>query len=162
MLGAGQAAVGDVYGGAGGPGLPTNITGTVLYFAGGGGGAGWTEPSGAGGIGGGGSGGVGLNTNNAGAPGGSSLNPGTQGISCSGTCSPNGGAGGANTGSGGGGSGQRDYQGYSGVGGSGGSGIVIVRYPAIYRPATISGTVTSLLVGDRRIYMFLTSGTVIF
>jgi hypothetical protein len=87
-------------GGAGGVGLSSSISGSAVFYAGGGGGGGSNSgPGGAGGNGGGGAGGAGES-------------PGTAGT-----------AGTANRGGGGGGT--RDTAG----GGAGGSGIVIIRYP---------------------------------
>ena len=105
--------------GIGGPGTLLGITGTNLYWAAGGGGAGYTGNGlGAGGLGG---GGGGARYNGSSAPGGTGgLNPGGSGGN---TPSSTGGSGGVNTGSGAGGGSHS-----SGKGGNGGSGIVVVRY----------------------------------
>jgi hypothetical protein len=87
-------------GGPGGVGLPNSITGSPVFYAGGGGGV--TEPGNPNGSGGNGGGGAGVS-----GPGATS-NPGT-----------------ANTGGGGGGSGGEPG---SSPGGAGGKGIVIIRY----------------------------------
>jgi hypothetical protein len=88
--------------GKGGDGLTSNITGTLLYYSGGGaGGAGDGLGAAVGGLGGGGNGGQ--------------------------TSSQNGQNGQANTGGGGGGGGFTSEN--NALGGSGGSGIVIIRYP---------------------------------
>jgi hypothetical protein len=87
-------------GGAGGDGLESDITGTAIYYAGGGGGAGGSggiDRSGAGGLGGGGAGTYALNTGN----------DGTDGLG--------GGGGGINSGS------------TTHLSGAGGSGVVIIR-----------------------------------
>ena len=129
----------SVNGGAGGPGLPFNISGTLQYYGGGGGGTqlgtGTQSPSvatyGLGGVGGGGNGGY-----TAGGP----------AVRNSSNGSPN-------TGGGGGG----DL--YSGLGGgAGGSGIVIVRYPGPQK--AIGGTVTSS--GGYTIHTFTTTGSTTF
>ena len=144
--------------GIGGVGLQSSITGTNLYWAGGGGGGIWSagagDRGGHGGLGGGGGGGHGDGAaGTAGTGGGSALNSGQPGVAgTSGAVS--GGAGGANTGGGGGGSGQREYQSYSGVGGNGGSGIVVVRYSGSQQ--FTGGTVTTS--GGYTIHTFTTSG----
>ena len=89
------------YGGAGGPGLAFDISGTMTYYAGGGGGSGWASPA-SGGQGGGGRGGYGTN--------------GTAGT--------------ASTGGGGGGGGGA-YNAANTTGGAGGSGVVIIRYSVL-------------------------------
>ena len=95
--------------GKGGPGLPFNITGSIEFYAGGGGGSNRVGIGASGGVGGGGAGG------------GSSSTAPTSTAQ----------AGAPNTGGGGGGSG---YSGYSGgqVGGAGGSGVIILRYRVPY------------------------------
>ena len=91
--------------GGGGPGLPFDITGTVVWYAGGGSGGSHSpnKPAGAS-LGGGGTGGLGNEVSPTG----------------------DGGAGTAGTGGGGGGSGASGS-----VGGAGGSGIVVIRYSVI-------------------------------
>jgi hypothetical protein len=113
-----QGPNGSGFNSRGGDGKLSTILGTELYWAGGGGGAGWVERGGQGGIGGGG-GGIG----NGGGTGGPGLNTGGTASSLSGQTGGSGGAGGANTGGGGGGGQQ-----IPSTGGSGGSGIVVVRY----------------------------------
>lgn len=90
-------------GGAGGVGLSSTITGSSVFYAGGGGGSGYNGAGGAGGNGGGGAG--------------ASYNP-TVGPADPGT---------PNTGGGGGGS-----MGALGAGGNGGSGIVVLSYPSTF------------------------------
>ena len=103
------------------------------YFGGGGGGA-KTTAGGAGGAAGAGGGGAGL--------------AGTTGVSGSGI---------ANTGGGGGGGIA------AATGGAGGSGIVILRYPDIYPPATsTTGTPTVTASGGWRTYTFTQSGSITF
>ena len=87
-------------GGPGGNGVTTNITGSPVTRAGGGGGSGFTGTGGAGGSGGGGDSGPGR----------------SQGAGTNGTANTGGGAGAGN------------YPGPSNSGGAGGSGIVIIRY----------------------------------
>jgi hypothetical protein len=121
-------------GGTGGSGASSSITGTLAYYAGGGGGAGG-DNVGSGGIGGGGSGG-------GGSVGGMPLaQPGT-----------------ANTGGGGGGSGSGGTSG--GSNNAGGSGIVILSYESPTQTAT-GGTVTSYSSGGDTywVHTFTTSGT---
>ena len=65
-------------------------------------------------------------------------------------------------GSGGGGSAGGTGNGYFSAGGNGGSGIVILSYPATFRAAIVTGTVTTKTVAGQQIYIFLTSGTIIF
>ena len=89
-------------GGVGGVGLASTITGSSVFYAGGGGGSGYNGAGGAGGNGGGGTGGTSGGGGNA-----------TAGIT--------------NTGGGGGGSINA-----SGNGGAGGSGIVVLSYPSTY------------------------------
>jgi hypothetical protein len=109
--GSGAPNYGDAAaGGAGGVGVASSITGTSVFYAGGGGGACYSEAGGtqgrsAGGNGGGGQGGFG---GSGGAPDG-----------LAGTENRGGGGGGGRSGSGGSG----------GVGGAGGSGVVILKYP---------------------------------
>jgi hypothetical protein len=128
--GGGAGGPGLVYPGDGGPGLPSDINGTLLYWGAGGGGAGYSMISGNGGIGGGGGGAPKTTTAGivAGLGGLRGLNIGTDGTAgalASQTNKPGGDAG-ANTGSGGGGG---SHYNATNAGGDGGSGIVIVRYP---------------------------------
>ena len=125
-------------GGDGGIGLPSSITGSTVYYAGGGGGCVYISyygaHPGAGGIGGGG----------AGAGG----NSGSQSAVVSGT---------ANTGGGGGGGPA------PGVGASGGSGIVILSYPDSFAdPAAVTGNPQVNIVDGKKIYKFINSGTITF
>jgi hypothetical protein len=99
-------------GGAGGDGAVSTISGTTAQFAGGGGGG-----SDNGGVAAAGAGGTG-----GGGAGGASTSAGVAGT--------------ASTGGGGGGGGQ------GGAGAVGGSGVVIVRYPLVREPLTVSGTPT--------------------
>jgi hypothetical protein len=67
-------------------------------------------------------------------------------------------AGTANTGGGGGGC---SYPGVSG--GAGGSGIVIIRYPSTYVPATATtGSPTITVAGGYRVYTWTSSGSITF
>lgn len=120
----------------GGNGLTYPVNG-VTY--GGGGGGGYTSQSG--GLGGSGGGGVGAASN--------PLFP-----------SPNAGqAGTPNTGGGGGGSAGIRSQPASG--GNGGSGVIVIAYPAAYRDATTTGTVT-VSTGTNKIYTFTAAGSIKF
>lgn len=117
--------------GPGGPGRPSTILGSTLFFAGGGGGGSWEsgDPrrAGDGGIGGGGGGGQ-ARSGFLGDGGGFALNPGGNGTT--GIPNASGGDGGASTGGGGGGGGgYPPNTGYEATrGGNGGSGIVVIRY----------------------------------
>ena len=113
---ASYAVTSDVrYSGAGGPGLPFDITGTVAYYAGGGGGGRAVGGlGGTGGIGGGGNGG-----NSAGSV-------GTAGT--------------ANTGGGGGGAGSQGSA-TAVLGSAGGSGVIHIRYTSNLSTATSQGMV---------------------
>lgn len=107
----------------GGPGKPSDILGTRLYWGGGGGGAAYSAYNGGnGGIGGGGGGAVGYTV------GGDGLNPGQNGGGGgTGTwANTPGGDAGANTGGGGGGGAHYNA---NNRGGEGGTGIVVIRYP---------------------------------
>jgi len=128
-------------GGAGGPGALNAITGTAYYWAGGGGGAGATP--GAGGAG----GGQGGMTGGAAGAMGTGFNAATiYGA-------------GQNTGGGGGGA----YPWAGGPAGmvlTGGSGIVVIRYPDTYSPATARTGVGSLTISNNP--SSITSSTYIF
>jgi hypothetical protein len=136
--GGGAGAVGqDVYpvwnAGNGGVGLASSITGTSVYYAGGGGGAGYSgNHIGSGGNGGGGAG-------------------AEYGVS-------NGTAGTANTGGGGGGGGNPG--GGPNDSGAGGSGVVIISSPIAAASTTGSPTVTTS--SGNTIYTFTSSGTITF
>ena len=140
--------------GAGGPGLLNSITGSNLYWAGGGGGGQQgSGTAGNGGIGGGGGGcgfWSGQGTNGTGGT--SALNPGTAGFG-NGSSTSTGGSGGANTGGGGGGMAISVN-----FGGPGGSGIVIISYPGSNLRAS-GGIVTQS--GNYIIHSFYTSGNFI-
>jgi len=134
--GGGAGAVGVATGQVpkGGDGLISSITGTGVYYAGGGGGGNMTNLAYCDSAGGAGGGGTGRNVNNCDGPGG----PGQ-----------------ANTGGGGG------AGGCSQPGGDGGSGIVIIAYPDNYlAPAAISGGLSydQPSRSGYRVYRFL-SGT---
>lgn len=137
----------------GGVGIQNSILGTNYFFAGGGGGAGYSIEGGNGGNGGGGAGGTGTNT------GGSGLNAGasTSGGGVNSWANVPGGNGGANTGGGGGGG---SHYNSNNKGGDGGSGIVVVRYPDYYPDLVniTSLTYTRTLVAGHKIYSF-TQGT---
>ena len=127
--------------GSGGAGIASSINGTVTTYAGGGGGGAHTSPAvaGNGGVGGGGAGAI-----TGGATGGSG--------------SATGGSGTANTGGGGGGAAFT-----SGSSGSGGSGIVIIRYPNIYKLATsTTGSPTQTTANGFIVYTFTASGSITF
>ena len=118
--------------GNGGIGISSLISGSAVYYAGGGGGG----SSGASGTGGTGGGGNGRN----------------DGASINAT------AGTVNTGGGGGGG----WTYASGGGGAGGSGIVIISYPTGYKLATATGTYTQTTSGGNYIFTFTGSGTITF
>jgi hypothetical protein len=142
--GGGASAVGatatTTAGGAGGDGsnaystwASATTTGVLGYYAGGGGGGAYQPGTGgAGGAGGGG----GSTTGSAGT------------------------AGTINTGSGGGSGSETTTPAFFN-GGSGGSGIVIIRYPDTFNPATTVGA-TSAVSGGYRYYTFTGSGTIQF
>jgi hypothetical protein len=127
-------------GGNGGDGYQTSISGTSLYWAGGGGGS--ASPNsyrnstsaqwigGSGGNGGGGGGATGVRSDasgSSGGTGGTGLNSGADGSFTTTNNACHGGSAGVNTGGGGGGAGGWSTSG-NGNGGNGGSGIVIIRY----------------------------------
>jgi len=126
-------------GGNGGAGIGSSITGSLVYYAGGGGGCvyvvySWGTTGGVGGIGGGGTGAKGYG-GNQGAPT----------------------AGEANTGGGGGGGPA------PGVGSAGGSGVVILSYPDSYPdPSAVTGSPETTTSGGNKIYKFVNSGTITF
>jgi hypothetical protein len=113
------------YGGNGGTGIASAISGTLTIYGGGGGGGGNTN-GGAGGAGGGGAG-----------------------------AASSGSAGSTNTGGGGGG-------GHNTGGASGGSGIVIIRYPDIYKDAVSTTNGTKTTYTGYKVYTFLSSGSIMF
>lgn len=140
--GGGAGAVGGVCTSSlpanGGIGVQTSISGTPTYYAGGGG--------------------AGVRCNL-----GSALAGGTGGLGGGGTGSSSGGSGqtsgGANTGGGGGGGvGGINVNGFT----QGGSGIVIIRYPSVYKDATATGTFSKTSSGGYTIYTFTGSGTISF
>ena len=138
------------YGGTGGAGLTSSITGISYYYAGGGGGASYI--GGNGGLGGGG-GSTGSNGIGSGGTG------GTVSGGAGGTGGTKGGDGGTNTGGGGGGG----WGGTGNGGGGGGSGVVIIAYPATYSPINSIGsgltyTVDTTTRTGYRVYRF-TAGT---
>ena len=139
--GAGSSGInGNSIGGNGGAGLMIPISGSSVYYAGGGGGgAGGSDGGTAGGVGGTGGGGAG------------SCNGDQSG---NGTCTASNGT--ANTGGGGGGEGSGN--GTSRSGGNGGSGIVIIRYPG--EPKATGGNITSS--DGHTIHTFTSSGTLSF
>ena len=134
----GTGTTGDpnAQGGPGGIGSPSSITGTDIFYAGGGGGGCYSGPSfGVGGTGGGGNGGFGP------AP----PSPGSAGLT--------------NRGGGGGGGGNS----YPGGGALGGSGVVIISYPTAFSQASSTGSnVLVATAGGQRIYSFYASGTITF
>jgi hypothetical protein len=128
----GSNASGSVAG-AGGIGLASTISGSSVYYAGGGGGS--TQSGGTGGAG-------GLGGGGAGSPA---------------TASNNGESGTVNTGGGGGAGGYgRSGVNVTGTNGTGGSGVVIIRYLGTVQRAT-GGTVT--ITGGYVIHTFTSSGT---
>ena len=136
--GGGASAVGAAgsggVGGMGGAGSSSSISGSsVTYAGGGGGGASSTGGSGGSSIGG---------------AGGSGTTGGSVGT--------------INTGSGGGGGGAIGSGGGS-TGGAGGSGVVIIRYPDSYSPATsTTGDPIITTAGGYRVYKFTASGSITF
>ena len=128
--------------GAGGNGLPIDITGSTVYYAGGGGGgAGYDNGGGYGGGGGLGGGGDGAHDGDT-----------YRAIR------PDGVAGTPNTGGGGGGG-----NGFNGATGNGGSGVVILRYPDSYTAAaSTTGSPTITVAGGYRVYKFTQSGSITF
>jgi len=133
--GAGAAGSGPTPDTSGGVGLQNSITGSSVYYAGGGAGGTWTGTVGSAGNGG---GGYGSNSES------------------------NGGPGSANTGGGGGGGGYNNGAGNS-LGGNGGSGIVIISYAASSQLGS-GGSVTTYTSGPTTYYVhsFTASGTFTF
>jgi hypothetical protein len=129
----GNASSGGTLGGAGGAGLQYPISGSAVFYAGGG--AGGTYNSSIFALGGAGGGGNG---------GGNGATPGSPGT--------------ANTGGGGGGTGGTAGSGANQAGGAGGSGVVIIRYLGSTQRAT-GGVVT--ITGGYVIHTFTSSGTFI-
>ena len=140
--GVGVTAPGDssTSGPDGGPGLQSNITGSLIYYAGGGG-AGGDKWGGQGGIGGGGNGGGG-NTGGQGGGAVTGASSGTSGLT--------------NSGSGGGGAGGNSE---NLSGGSGGSGVVILRMPTISYSGITTGSPTVTTNGSDTILKYTGSGT---
>ena len=132
----GQAAPASGTGGAGGVGVASTITGSSVFYAGGGGGG--VNASGTAGAGGAGGGGAGSS-----APTGGAVPTATSGT--------------ANTGGGGGGSG--GSSGGSGTGGAGGSGVVILSVPTIYYSGSTTGSPTVTTSGSNTIIKFTASGS---
>lgn len=128
----GQVWAGAAIAGFGGPGLASDISGSVKFYGGGGGGSLWQggATNTPGGAGGGGQGGY-YAVDNA----------------TNGTPNTGGGAGGPYT---------------AGVGKSGGSGIVIIRYPATYDAPTSVVNASATIVNGYRVYTWLTSGSITF
>jgi hypothetical protein len=148
-----------------GPGRASSITGTTIWYAGGGGRGGYTFESGNGGVGGGGGGAGGASGLGRGVGGVLGLNLGGDGVPGFVGTSIIGGSGGANTG---GGAGGHSHQGTSNVP-RGGSGIVVIRYPITALPdftaAVATGGSTSTIVSSGityRIHAFTNIGTTNF
>ena len=142
--GGGAGAVGGNYGsvnsGDGGVGISVSITGSAVYYAGGGGGGGASDTGGSGGSGGNGGGGTGGTTNYHG---------GANVQATSGT---------SNTGGGGGGAGGQVGSPALGSG-AGGSGVVIIRYPNAYAVSIGAGLTGSTATdGSYKVTTF-TAGT---
>lgn len=134
--GGGAGAIGatavSASGGDGGDGVTSSITGTSVYYGGGGGG-------GAAGN---------------GVPGSQTPGDGGQGGGADGGADNDGQAGTANTGGGGGGAGATDSA--NRTGGAGGSGIVIISYPT---SAMLAFGGTKTIVGSNTVHTFTESGT---
>ena len=127
----------------GGPGIYSDLSGTLTGYAGGGGGGSYNVRPGYGGA---------ANPDFGGGNGSRQTGPTAQ----SGTANKGGGGGGA----------ERTSAGpdTSGTGGGGGSGVVVIRTPvSIYSgAATTSGGVTYTTDGTYRFYVFTSSGTIQF
>jgi hypothetical protein len=135
----GQAAVTSSVNGCGGCGICSTITGEAVYYAGGGGGG--SESGGNAGYAsaGGGQGGLPTNDNFRGN--------GVDGLA----------------GTGGGGGGGAKSAGGSPIGGSGGSGIVVIRYPQEFAPPVmVTGSPQVEYAHGYQIYIWTSSGSVIF
>lgn len=117
------------YPGAGGIGLTNTITGSSVYYAGGGGGGSRGTPGASGGNGGGGAGG------------------GSETSGTAGTSNRGGGGGGSGAGSGG------------QLGGAGGSGVVILSIPTTNYSGTTSGSPTVTTTGSYTILTYTSSGS---
>jgi hypothetical protein len=126
------------YGGNGGAGIASSISGSAIQYAGGGGGGVYTN--GVNGLGSAGGGNGALRLTSTGA-----------------LIFPQSGL--VNTGGGGGGSGGLDNV----LSGAGGSGIVIIRYPSYQVAATsTTGGPEMYIAGAWRVYKFVASGTITF
>ena len=132
--GAGGVGGATTTGGTGGVGALSNITGSTVFYAGGGGGCVYNDGT------------VGIGGNGGGGSGGGNLTGGTANT-------PAATAGTANTGGGGGGGS------YGGVGGSGGSGIVIISIPTTNYTGTTTGGPTVTTVGNNTVLIFTASGS---
>jgi hypothetical protein len=120
----------DPFGGLGGNGTASSITGSSVTYAGGGGGASSNAPGSAGGSGGGGSGGT--------------YSPNANGV-----------AGTANTGGGGGGGSWNSNR----TGGAGGKGVVILSFPTANYSSTTTGSPTVTTSGVNTILQFNGDGS---
>jgi len=144
--GPGRPNVSGISGGHGGPGVASSITGSLVMYAGGGGGGirvdgtqGSPQTGGLGTAGGG----------NAARYGDNTLNSGMKFWAQSGI---------VNTGGGGGGGTDPLF-----TGGVGGSGIVVLRYPSYLASAlATTGSPTTYVTGQWRVYIFVASGTITF
>jgi hypothetical protein len=124
--------------GKGGDGLSSDISGTVSFYAGGGGSGGQSPPT--------------PIQNSGGQGGGGDGNTGTADNATAGV---------ANTGGGGGGGGHNGGTNYTGK--SGGSGIVIISYPNNFKnAASTTGSPTFTNTGGFKIYKFTGSGSITF
>jgi len=146
--GGGAGGPGNSNPATGGVGIQNDILGVNYFWAGGGGGSGYSNVGGNGGPGGGGAGAIGTTF------GGSGLNPGSNGNGGATNAQSNvpGSNAGANTGGGGGGG---SHYNLTNAGGNGGSGIVVIRYPG--PQIATGGTITT--VGNDTVHAFTSSGT---